>query len=79
MKLIIETDDGSNVAHHIKVSKKGMDVLLDLFAWIDMLDTRGRTMRAPDTTVGDSSPVSEHSTNNQKPPRRIANEKIDRR
>lgn len=61
MKLIIETDDGSNVAHHIKVSKKGMDVLLDLFAWIDMLDTRGRTMRAPDTTVGDNL-VSEDTT-----------------
>ena len=37
MKLIIENKDNSNVTQILTVSNRGMKILLDFFAWIDVI------------------------------------------
>ena len=62
MKLIIETKEPDKVTKCVKVSTRGMQILLDLFAWMDMLEPFRLTPDAPEMTVGDSGSVSEHFT-----------------
>ena len=63
MKLIIETNETDRVTKHVRVSTRGMQILLDLFAWIDMLEPFRLTTDAPEMTVGDSSPINEQNLN----------------
>ena len=63
MKLIFESNDGSNTAKYLKVSSRGMKILLDFFAWIDVQGSFRLTPDAPESAVGDSNSASEYRTN----------------
>ena len=52
MKLIIETNETDKVTKHVRVSTRGMQILLDLFAWIEMLEPFRLTTDAPAGSVG---------------------------